>query len=160
MQTDAGTITKSYRATFLGFVFSNKQPFNYKRFWLSGSGNGREWTVGIQPWTEAFKTFSVRDQVRLAFVAPFLTLGPTHFFCGNVEIPSRISSQWLQVSSTSSSGPMGRRLSFDWLLLLPSQSETFFKCLFLSCAGSEEAGFTSGQLPEAAPLVAIATVLR
>ncbi|CAN0508527.1 unnamed protein product [Rangifer tarandus platyrhynchus] len=41
-----------------------------------------------------------------------------------------------------------------------SQSETFFICLFLSCAGSEEAGFISGRLPEAAPLVAIATVLR
>ena len=57
-------------------------------------------------------------------------------------------------------GPMGGRLPIDWLLLLPSQWETLFKCLFLSCAGSEEAGFTSGRLPEAAPLVAIATVLR
>ena len=129
---------------------------------VSGSA-GRE-MVGSERWgynreLKPLKTFSVRDQVRRAFVAPFLILGPTHFSCGNVEIPSRISSQWLQVSSTSSSGPMGRRLSFDRLLLLPSQSETFFKCLFLSCAGSEEAGFTSGRLQEAAPLVAIATVL-
>ena len=55
-----GQISQSYRATFLGFVFS-KKPFNYKRFWLSGSGNGREWAVGIQPWTEAFKNlFSQR----------------------------------------------------------------------------------------------------
>lgn len=96
MQT-AERISKSHRATLLRFVFSNNLlianvsgPAGLKMF-------GTEWW-GYNRVLKPLK-FSVIVQVRLAFPAPFLSLGLTHLSRGNAEILSRTSSQWLHSCS-------------------------------------------------------------
>lgn len=88
-------------------------------------------------------------------MAPFLILGP-------MILRENIGDSFQDFQPMATTGLRANEMKaiFRLASYLPSQSETFPLNATFCCAGSEEAGFTSGRLAEAAPLVAIATVLR